>query len=223
VHEDAVSRFIASSLAARDNDVTHVPFDLALRCRCGHVRGMAREISPSAGFRFVCYCTDCQAFARFLARPDALDPAGGTDIFQMAAGRVTLTAGTDALRCITLSGKVLRWYADCCRTPIANTAASPRFPLVALIHSFMGDEADGGSRVDLLGPPLCRLYERSATGPLPSNAPPRPSLATFARRAGKILGWWMRGLGRPHPFFDARTNAPLSAPRVTTPSERAAV
>jgi hypothetical protein len=192
--------------------------DLPLRCRCGHVRGTASEVSSSAGLRFVCYCTDCQAFARFLERPDVLDAAGGTDIFQMAAGRVTLTAGADALRCITFSGKVLRWYAGCCRTPIANTAASARFPVVALIHSFMDREAAGYSRDELLGPPLCRLFEHSATGPLPPDAPPPPSFGVFVRRGARILGWWMRGLGRPHPFFDAATNAPLAAPRVLTPS-----
>ena len=168
---------------------------------------MARDVSPSAGFRFVCYCTDCQAFANFLARPDLLDAAGGSDIFQMAASRVTLTAGADALRCITFSGKVLRWYAACCRTPIANTAATARFPVVALIHSFMDCNAGGQSRDEALGPPLCRIYARSATGPLPLNAPPPSSLAMFAGRGIKILGWWLRGLGRPNPFFDARTSA----------------
>ena len=102
------------------------------------MRGVASDVSPSSGFRFVCYCKDCQAFARFLERPDVLDPAGGTDIFQMPPGRVKLTAGADALRCLRLSDKgVLRWYSDCCRTPIGNTAPSPRFPVIALIHSFI--------------------------------------------------------------------------------------
>jgi hypothetical protein len=190
-----------------------MPLDLPLRCRCGRVRGVAHEIAPSVGFRFVCYCTDCQAFARLLERPDVLDAAGGTDIFQMPAGRVALTAGADALRCLTFSGKVLRWYAECCRTPIANTAATARFPVVALIHSFLKDAADGRSRDELLGTPLCRIYERSAIGPLPPDAPPPPSFGVFARRAAKILGWWLRGLCRPHPFFDERTGAPLSVPR----------
>jgi Family of unknown function (DUF6151) len=199
--------------------------DISLRCRCGRVRGTARSVSPSAGFRFVCYCSDCRAFAHFLERADALDAAGGTDIFHMAAGRVTLTAGADALRCLRLRDgtKVLRWYADCCRTPVANTAASARFPVVALIRSFMDCEAVGQSRDELLGPPLCRIYEGSALAPLPSNAPPPPSFGLFARRATKLLGWWARGLGRPHPFFDEHTNAPLSAPRVLTASERAAL
>jgi hypothetical protein len=207
-----------------------MPSDLSLRCRCGHVHGAAREVSPSSGFHFVCYCQDCQAFAGFLQRPDVLDAAGGTDIFQMPAGRVKIAGGADALRCLRLRANtsVLRWYADCCRTPIANTAATPRFPIVALIHSFMAenvtnDPATGRSRDGPLGPPLCRIYERSATAALPPNAPPPPSPGVFARRASLMLGWWMRGLGRPNPFFDGRTNRPLCAPHVVTPAERAAL
>jgi hypothetical protein len=185
------------------------------------VGGVAREVAPSAGFRFVCYCEDCQAFARFLERPDVLNAAGGTDIFQMPAGHVKLTAGTDAVRCLRFSSKVFRWYSDCCRTPIANTAG-PRFPVVALIHSFMSDQADGRSRDDVLGPPLCRIYERSAIGLLPPNAPASPSLRIFALRAARICDWWLRGLARPTPFFDDFTKAPLSAPHVLTRSGRAA-
>jgi len=198
-------------------------YEMPLRCRCGRVHGLARGVAPAAGFRFVCYCTDCQALARLLDRPDVLDTAGGTDIFQMPAGRVTLTAGTDALRCLTFSGKVLRWYADCCRTPIANTASITRFPVVALIHSFIDGEAAGHSRDELLGKPLCHIYERSAIGPLPRDAPQPASVGMFARRAIKLLGWWTRGLGRPNPFFDDRSGAPISVPRVFTASERAAL
>jgi len=128
--------------------------------------------------------------------------------------QMTFTAGSDALRCLQLSGKVLRWYADCCRTPIANTAAGPRFPVVALIHSIMDCAADELSRIAPLGPPLCRIYERSAIGPLPSNAAPPPSLRVFAYRATKVVGWWMRGLARPNPFFDERTKAPRSVPHL---------
>jgi hypothetical protein len=203
--------------------MTHVPFDLPLRCRCGHLRGVAREVSPAAGFRFVCYCKDCQAFARFLERPDVLDAAGGTDIFQLPPGRVTFTAGTDAMQCLRFSGKVLRWYTACCRTPIANSAFSARFPVVGLIHSIFDHEAGGRSRDEALGPPLGRLYERSATGTLPPNAPAPMSFGLFARRAPLLLGWWMRGLARPNPFFDALTNAPRTVPRLVTADERAAL
>jgi hypothetical protein len=70
----------------------------------------------------------------------------------------------------------------------------------------------------VLGPPLCRIYERSAVGALPP-----PSFGVFVRRTSKMLGWWLRGLAWPSPFFDDRTNAPHSVPRVLTPSERAAL
>src|ERR1700730_12270315 len=150
--------------------MTQSPVDVALRCRCGRVHGMANEGAPHTGFRFICYCKDCQAFARFLERADVLDAAGGTDIFQMPPGRVTLTAGTDAVRCLRLRDPgVVRWYADCCRTPIANTAG-PGFPVIGVIHSFMDQDftnrlAVGCSRDAVLGPPLCRIYDRSAAGP----------------------------------------------------------
>jgi hypothetical protein len=187
------------------------------------VRGVASDVSPSTGFRFVCYCTDCQAFARFLERTDGLDSAGGTDIFQMPPGRVKLTAQTDALACVRLSDKVLRWYTTCCRSPIGNSAATPGFPIFGMIHSFMDHEADGRSRDEVLGPPLCRIFERSAVGPLPQNAAPPPSFRMFARRGSMMLRWWMRGLARPTPFFDEHTKAPRAAPRELARSERTAL
>jgi len=197
-----------------------VSISLPLHCQCGHVHGVANDVAPHTGFRFICYCRDCQGFARFLERSDVLDAAGGTEIFHMPAGRVTIAAGADAVRCLKFSSRVFRWYADCCRTPIANSAG-PRFPVVGLIHSFMASDATGHGRDTILGPPLCRIFEHSAVGPLPPNAPPPPSFRVHARRAPRLLGWWLRGLGRPNPFFNAETNAPISEPRILTPDERA--
>jgi hypothetical protein len=163
--------------------------------------------------RLVCYCNDCQAFARFLERPDVLDPAGGTDIFQMPPGRVQLTDGVDALQCVQFSANVFRWYAGCCRTPIANTAR-PGFPLAGMIHAFM--DQDVGSRDQALGPPLCRIFERSARGPLPPDAPPPPSVRVFVRRSVNLIRWRLRGLHSPTPFFDAHTGAPRAQPQTLT-------
>lgn len=195
---------------------------ISLRCRCGHVHGTANIVARNAGFRFICYCRDCQAFAHFLGRTDVLDPAGGTDIFHMPAGRVKLAAGADAVRCLHFSKRVFRWYADCCRTPIANTAGAS-FPVVGLIHAFMDHEADGRSRDARLGAPLCRIFEQSATAPLPLSAPPPRSFGLVAVRIPTLLGWWWRGPGRPNPFFDSKTCAPISELRVFTSSERASL
>jgi hypothetical protein len=68
----------------------------------------------------------------------------------------------------------------------------------------MDHAATGRSRDALLAPPLCRIYERSATGPLPSDAPPPPSLGRFVRRGAKLIRWRVRGLHHPNPFVDAR-------------------
>ena len=203
-----------------------MPLDLPLRCRCGRMRGVASDVSPSTGLRVVCYCKDCQAFAHFLERADVLDPAGGTDIFQMPPGRVKLTAGTDAMRCLRLSNKVLRWYTDCCRTPIANTAAGPRFPVIGVVHSFMDHAADSRSRDEVLGPPLCRIYERSAAGLSRATRPVRrrsgfsPAVrqgcsaggreASIGRRRSSTIG---RRLRAPCRACSRRASAPRFDPR----------
>ena len=43
--------------------------------RCSGIGG---RNPPRAGCRVVCYCDDCQAFARFLACPGITDERGGT-------------------------------------------------------------------------------------------------------------------------------------------------
>jgi hypothetical protein len=182
--------------------------DLPLRCRCGRVRGVAKRVSPT-GIRLICYCKDCQAFALFLGRTDVLDIAGGTDIFQMPPGQIDLSEGVDALGCVQFSDKVLRWYALCCRTPIANTPAAPGFPLAGLIHSFIDHTVDGRSRDQAIGPLLCRIYGKSASGPFPPNCPDPPTAWISLRRISRLLVWWARGLERPTPFFDSSTNAVL--------------
>src|ERR1700676_68817 len=126
------------------------------RCAAGAAACTAWRTQSRPTPASVSSATARTAFARFLERPDVLDAAGGTDIFHMPAGRVKLTAGADAVRCLQFSGKVFRWYTDCCRTPIGNTAG-PRFPVIGLIHSFM--DAGGRTRDELLGAPLCRLFD----------------------------------------------------------------
>lgn len=183
---------------------------------------MLEDVSPATGNRVVCYCDDCQAFARFLEQPDVLDALGGTDIYQVAPARMRITAGEDALACVRLSEKGLyRWYAGCCRTPIGNTI--PRAPFVGVIHVFMDHAGDGRSRDEVLGPPVGFVHGRFAIGGQPAHAPRKATVGLVARSARLLLGWWARGLGTPSPFFDAKTRAPRVPPRVLTKDERDAL
>lgn len=173
---------------------------LALSCRCGSVRGEAGRVTPTTGTHVICYCDDCQAFARFLGDAgDILDAWGGTPIYQMAQGRVVITAGADNIRCVRLTPKGMhRWYCGCCRTPIGNTLG-PGAPFIGLIHTFLADEAAAGPH---LGPVQGLIFTRFAGADAPDTVRTTtnsPTLLFTALR--RILGWKLRGLGKPSPFF----------------------
>jgi len=200
-----------------------MPHDIPLRCDCGSLSGVALGIAPSTGCRVVCYCDDCQAFARFLARPGITDEWGGTDILQLAPARVRLTGGVEALRCVRLSDKGMhRWYCGECKTPIGNTV-SPRVPFVGLIHNFMDHRSDGRERDEAVGKPLGYVQTKYALGGLPAR-PSGTSLLRVIVRSLSLLGKaWLSGAGSPSAFFDDRTRVPRVTPRVLQADERRAL
>jgi hypothetical protein len=179
-------------------------------------------MTPEAGNHCVCYCDDCQAFARFLGRDDILDEQGGTEIFQTTPARIHLTGGVANLRCMRLSEKGLhRWYAGCCRTPVGNTLGKARVPFVGLLHPFLGDGTDGRPRDAIIGPIIERAYGRFAIGGMPPDAREVASLGFILRAARKILHGFVTGEYRPSPFFDLETGKPVVVPEVLGPEERA--
>src|SRR5579863_6166320 len=105
-----------------------------LQCRCGKIQGWVADAHRAN--RVVCYCRDCQAFARVLGQANlTLDAQGGSDIVQTLPKNVTFTAGADALACLRLTDKgMVRWYADCCKTPIGNTLENHKISFVGLLH-----------------------------------------------------------------------------------------
>lgn len=200
-----------------------MPTEVPLRCRCGQVRGIASEVSPAHGNRIICYCDDCQAFARFLGPSDILDSSGGSDIYQVAPARIRLTQGLEAVRCVRLSDKGMhRWYADCCRTPIANTLDGGA-PFVGIARAFMDHAGEGRPRDEVLGKPLAFIYARYATGEVPAQAHPKMPYGFLARAGFRLVKWWISGVGSPSPFFDPQSRAPIVVPQILTPEERAAL
>lgn len=195
--------------------------DIPLSCRCGAVRGVARGVAN--GIRVVCHCDDCQAYAHALERPDVLDRYGGTDVFQMAPSQLTLSQGSEHVRCLRLSEKgLLRWYAGCCATPMGNTLPAARVPFVGVVHTFMDHAGHGVTRDDALGPPREFIQGRFAVGGVPPHAQARATVSLMARSAWFLLRGFLAGAHRPSPFFDAE-GKPVVTPRVLSVAERAAL
>jgi len=182
---------------------------ISLSCQCGAVIGTAINITPSSGNRVVCCCSDCQAFAEHLNREsDTLDKFGGTEIFQTSLSQVKIDQGQDKLKSLRLTkGGLLRWYTECCNTPVANTA-SAKIPFAGVIHTFH-DVADPENT---LGPIRAIVQTQYAKGTpdYPKHSAKFPVGITL-RIMRKLLLWKLQGKGKPSVFFNVN-GQPLVKP-----------
>lgn len=183
--------------------------------------GVVTDVDPDRGNRLVCMCDDCQAYAHWLDRAEViLDQNGGTDVFQLTPAQVRITAGHEHIRCMRLSEKgLMRWYAGCCKTPIANTLSSARLPFLGMPHTFMDHAADGRSRDEACGPVLSRIQARFGKPPLPPDSHPRGPLWLILRSIRQLLRGFVAGAHTPSPVFDA-SGEPIVEPTVISASER---
>jgi len=190
---------------------------IAFHCRCGTLRG---EIEPRDVYaRATCYCRDCQAFARALNREDALAADGGTDIVAMLPARVRITSGIDRLACLSLSPKgLLRWYARCCDTPLANTPRDPKVAYAGMLANCV--EGDADTLATAFGPSRIALNVKSARGQVTST--PLRTFAGVMRIMRGVLLARLRGRHRDNPFFIGDPPRPVAEPRVLTLAERTA-
>jgi hypothetical protein len=186
-----------------------------LQCRCGTIKGWVSD-AQSAN-RVVCYCRDCQAFARFLGQErETLDAQGGSEIVQTLPKNVTITQGADALACMRLTDKgMVRWYAGCCKTPIGNTMENYKISFVGLLHNCL--ENPQQSLQNSFG--AVRTY----ANPHGASGDPKPK--------GTGMGatiWWalktiikarVNGDYKRTPFF--RDGKPIAEPHVLSSAERA--
>jgi len=186
-----------------------------LRCRCGALQG--HVIPAWSATHAVCYCRDCQAYARFLGSEGLVDRHGGTEVVAMLPARVQLTDGLAHLACLSLSDRgLLRWYASCCATPVANTPRNPRVPYAGLVHSCLGDAAAIRST---FGPLRIAVNTKSARHAVQST--PAATLFGVLGLATALLGARLSGSYRRNPFFESASGAPIRPVRVLTPDERA--
>jgi hypothetical protein len=189
---------------------------IPLRCDCGTVGGTVD--SGGITVRGSCYCRDCQAFARFLGRPERiLDAGGGSEVIGTLPGRVRFTAGIERLRCVTLTRRgPYRWYADCCRTPIGNTPRTPKAAYISLLRCALAapdlelDRAFGNADF--------AFSTKSATTPV--HATPLGVAAAISKVVANLATARLTGRWRANPFFQPGTSEPLHAPLVLSSAQR---
>ncbi|CAN7510691.1 DUF6151 family protein [Massilia sp. LjRoot122] len=190
---------------------------IALRCRCGKLRGQVDETRVAA--RAVCYCKDCQAYGHFLGS-GVLDEAGGTEVAATLPAAVRFEAGLEHLACMSLSPKGLyRWYASCCRTPVGATPRDPRSSYVGLVRACL--DAPDAELARTLGPLRCRTQTATATKPVASSG---LSTVWVVVKVGAMLMKARLGGGyRNNPFFRPHSDEPVKPVQVLSLEERTAL
>lgn len=187
----------------------------SIRCHCGKLKGILNR--NQAVNRCVCYCSDCQAFARFLKREhEILDERGGTSIVQTLPANISFTEGIENLSCMRLTENgLLRWYAACCNTPIGNTLPTPNLSFIGLVHTCLSfdptplDEAFGPIRMVVHTQSAIGEQKPTSIGALPGTL----------RLLGMMLKARLDGRYNQTPFFSIESKTPIVVPKVLTEEE----
>ncbi len=191
---------------------------MVISCDCGSVKG-AIDSTNLKGYRAVCLCDDCQAFAHFIQRPDTLDVNGGTDIIPVMPSHYTIQEGLENLKCLRLSDKgMFRWYTSCCKTPFGNLM-SPGMPYIGtplrlLEKNYSKEQIEGE-----FGPVRERMQAQYAIGPLPPLAQKKVSMSFLLRVLKFIVTAKLTKSGSPSPFFNS-DGKPACEPYVLSSQER---
>ena len=187
-----------------------------IQCKCGHLQG---SVSSAAGVtRLSCYCRDCQAYAHALGNAErVLDELGGTNVVTTLQQHLSFTKGAESLACHSLSEQgLLRWYANCCNTPIGNTARDPKLSFVALVHNCLGESV---ATLDTeFGATRVHTNTKHAKGKVASSA--MSVLFSTTRIIASVLRARANGTWKHSPFFQPGSFKPVATPRVLSAEER---
>ena len=184
--------------------------DVIVRCECGSVEGVAHKMSAGHVNRVTCYCSWCQAFAEYLGKADSLlDEDGGSDLFQISPGQLEITKGKEFVACLRLSPKgPVRWYADCCKSHLANTFGSPSVPFMALPTAFLDQSTNNAKQADFLGPVRARVNSLVPE----QNSSKFTMFLMLVRYSAMLLKWRLFGEHKNSPFFEPQTAEPIAEP-----------
>jgi len=188
--------------------------DISLKCKCGAVEGQIRDVSANSGTRAVCHCKDCQAFAHYLGRADdILTKEGGTEVYQIYPCQLQITKGEAQLHSMRLTPKgLLRWYTDCCKTPVGSTIAS-HVAFIGVNHLLINDKA---ALEQTCGPVRYYVQGQYASGkPAGVTLSEKFPLKLIVRTIVKLLLGRLRGKARPNVLFQAN-GKPISKPVIVS-------
>jgi hypothetical protein len=152
-----------------------------------------------------------------LGQPDrTLDEHGGTDVLATLQQHLSFTKGKEYLACVSLSNQgMLRWYASCCNTAIANTPRDPKLSFASLVHTSLG--ASGGALEANLGTTRVPVNPKHARGTVPYSAV--KALFATAKIISSVLRARMNGSWKLSPFFQPGSAEPVVVPRVLSGAE----
>ena len=188
---------------------------MGIQCQCGTVKGVISDKALQRHNHLICYCKDCQAFARYVAKEDTMNNKGGTEIVQVSCADVSITEGIDSIACIRLNeGTLVRWYAKCCNTPLAN-APGPGLPFIGLIHTCLQPVTQINNKFGPIS--LVAFANGAASNEKPKSIGMPMGMIRFVILA---LGAKFRGDGKRHPLFNAN-GEPIVTPKVLSDAERA--
>jgi len=187
----------------------------AIQCQCGQLQG---TLSAASVTRLNCHCRDCQAYAHALGNAERiLDDHDGTNVVITLQQYVSITKGEELLACLSLSEQgILRWYASCCNTPIANTARDPQLSYVALLHTALGKSA--ASLDAQFGAKRALINTKHARGKVSASA--LDGLFATARIITAVIKARANGSWQRSPFFRSGSSQPAAIPRVLGAEER---
>lgn len=183
---------------------------MKFNCQCSKVTGEIDHAEELKGLRFICMCKDCQKYARFLGNAESiLDKNGGSEVVPVFPKLLRITHGREYVRGIKLTQNTgtFRWYASCCRSPLANSLSSKQGYIGIFTQRLSADD-----RISL-GPICVRANGESGIPPLPdgtSNKFPLKWLFITIRAIARVH---LKGWKKPNPFFD-ENDRPYVEPEV---------
>jgi len=185
-----------------------------LQCECGRLKGYVTLTGSET--HGVCYCRDCQAYTHVLGKArEVLDEMGGTEVVGVRPGNVTFTQGREVLTCLSLTESgLLRWYAECCSTPIGNTPRNFKMSFVGLVHTCLrNSEQPLDASFGLVNMRANLKYAKGRPAPMRLG-----TITGVVRFAVSLVLARCSGAYRNTPFFDAAGTS-IVTPRVLSRRE----